>query len=170
MHAIAGALACLAMLTGAGDVPADTDCTFDQAHQVEVMRAIAARTRGARFDAAENKVLVDGSRPVEFRYGGCVDFGSVVTQTTQRSKPRAPRAVLAQAVQLAKSFWDNDIVRANDAARALRQGLRNKAYTLDTQDGSTTWVIDAPSHLQLSVTHEHRDGIDRVTIAWQGLY
>jgi hypothetical protein len=147
-------------------------CTFDQAHQLAVLAGISKAFPGAKLDIS-GRTLSWGdpnSAGTEFSYGGCVDLGSVVVLSTRSDAPRTRRQVFAEARRLAKRFWSNEIVRAAHATDALLSALDSGQYSVESEQDVTHYRVDDPEHVQLSVTHAYRSGIDRITIAWQGLY
>jgi hypothetical protein len=163
------AAALLALAFSSGLVAAE-DCTFDQANQATVIAAVAKANPGGTKDAAKRRATwankSDGT--TTFMYGGCVDFGSVVTRSTAMTRARSKEQVFALARQLAKQFWNNDIVAANAASDALMSGINSGKYIAEPQAEGTTYSVDNEGYVQLYVRHEFKDGIDRVTIAWQG--
>lgn len=146
------------------------ECTFDQNHQATVIESIAKLIPGGSANVPQR--LVTWVRETEgtttFGYGGCADLGSVVTRSTPMAKPRTQEQVFSLARELATRFWSHEIVSARLATQTLISGLDGSKYTTETSEGRTTFAVKDPNYVQLYVEHEYKDGVDRVTIAWQG--
>ena len=146
------------------------DCTFDQNRQATVITSIARLMPGGTANVQERSVTWDGKTEgtTTFAYGGCADLGSVVTRSTHMARPRTQEQVFSLARELAAKFWSNDIVSARLATKTLISGLEGSKYTTAKSDGRTTFAVQDPNYVQLYIEHEYGDGVDRVTIAWQG--
>jgi hypothetical protein len=135
-----------------------------------VIASVAGLGPGAVVDVAERTVAwtSPANESTVFGYGGCVDIGSTVARSTPMRAPRTREQVFAVARELAKRFWSPDPVGADLAANALIAGLDDSTFAIATQDRRTTYSVADPSYVQLHVEHEFVDGVDRVTIVWQG--
>jgi hypothetical protein len=149
---------------------AGDDCTFDQAHQREVLAVVAEWEPGAsvNLDGREVTWMKAEKETTVFGYGGCFDLGSTVTRTTHMAAPRNREQVFALAKDLAERFWSNELVSARRATEALVSGLYGSSFTTQERDGQISFNVSDPSYVELYVEHEYANGVDRVRIAWQG--
>jgi hypothetical protein len=149
---------------------ASDGCTFDQEHQAQVIVAVSKSAPGAVVDVEKRQVtwVTPKKETTVFSYGGCADLGSMVSRSTPRTAPRSQAQVFALAKELAERFWSSKTVAAGSATDALVTGLSTAAFTVDVNDGRTAFNVRDPGYVQLYVEHEFKDGIDKVTIAWQG--
>jgi len=146
------------------------DCAFDQEHQARVIAAVAKSAPGAVVDVDNRQVtwVTPKKETTVFSYGGCADLGSRVSRSTHKTTPRSQAQVFALAKHLAERFWSGKQVSAGTATDALVTGLSTAAFTVDVNDGRTSFHVRDPGYVQLYVEHEFKDGVDKVTIAWQG--
>jgi hypothetical protein len=158
-------LCCAPLVSGAAD-----DCTFDQAHQANVISSIAARFPGGTANVTDRAVTWTSTSEgtTIFSYGGCADLGSMISRSTPLAAARTQDQVFALARELATRFWSNDIVSARLATKTLLAGLDESNYTEERIDGKRLYSVADPNYVQLYVEHEYKDGTDRVVIAWQG--
>ena len=149
---------------------ANDDCSFDPAHQVRVLTAIAQSAPGAVLDIDNREVVwrTAGSGVTAFSYGGCADLGSMASHSMPTNTPRTRAQVFAVAKDLAERFWSNEHVTAYSATRALLAGLAAETFEVEQLNGATVYEVRDPGYVVLYVEHAYADGVDRVTIAWQG--
>lgn len=149
---------------------ADDDCSFDQENQVAVLTAIAQSKPGATLDVEKRQVSwgASGTDMTFFSYGGCEDLGSMVTRSTPMKSPRTHEQVFSLARELARRFWNNQKVAADGATATLLAGLSAKRFEVEKLDDSTIYRVLDKAYVELYVEHAYTDGIDTVTIGWQG--
>jgi len=146
------------------------DCTFDPDYQVKVLTAVAQSEPGASLDLERREVSwgAVGTDSTVFGYGGCEDLGSTVSRTTQMKAPRTQEQVFALAKDLAERFWSNKHVAASLATEALLSGLSAQRFEIERLNGTTIYSVRDSHYVELYVEHSYMDGVDSVTIAWQG--
>ena len=127
------------------------DCTFDQAHQRQILSVVAKWEPGAsiNLDGREVTWTKAGKETTVFGYGGCDDLGSTVIRTTYMAAPRTREQVFALAKELAERFWNNKQVSAHLATEALVSGLYGSWFTTEEKDGRISFNVSDPSYVQL---------------------
>jgi hypothetical protein len=151
---------------------AAADCTFDQDAQRSMLAQVTKLVVGATMDLKAGEVnwrAPDGGKVV-LRFGGCSDLGSSVERTNPAAKARTREEISRVAIELAERFWMNDILPTEAAARVLIDALRSGGIREEQGEGTKFFHVNDPHSLQLFVAHEFADGIDRVSIHWQGIY
>lgn len=149
---------------------ASDECSFDQEYQVSLLTAVAHSEPGATLNLERRQVSWGdaGSGMTIFAFGGCEDLGSTVTRSTPLASPRTQEQVFSLAKELAERFWSNKEVAVGSAAEILLTGLSARKYEIEQIDGSTIYRVSDEGYVELYVEHAYVDGIDSVTIAWQG--
>lgn len=137
---------------------------------MKLLSAVAHLEPGAKLDLERREVLWEGpgAEMTIFSYGGCADLGSTVTRSTPMKSPRNREQVFSLAKELAERFWNNKEVRDNTATETLLSGLFEKRFEVEQMNGSTIYSVSDEAYVELYVEHSYADGIDKVTIAWQG--
>lgn len=146
------------------------DCSFDQQNQMAVLKTIAQSNPGAKLNLKRHKVSwgdTDSEMTI-FTFGGCEDLGSTVSRTNPMKSPRTREQVFSLARELAMRFWSNKEVGAGSATDALLAGLSAKRFQVDKMNDSTMYSVSNEAYVELYVAHAYADGIDTVTIVWQG--
>jgi hypothetical protein len=148
------------------------DCPYDQVHQTKVVEAIAKAIPGGTTDDARRQLTwTDPSvGTTTFGFGGCADFGSRVTRSTPTDAPRTREQVFAVARELATRYWDNDIVAARAASRALVSGLASGMFIVQADEHGEMILVQEPGYIQIYLQHGYENGTDRVTIGWQAAF
>lgn len=146
--------------------PAPEACTYDQDAQIQVLADLAKRVPGARMDARQKQLSWTGpAGDTRYSYGGCHDLGTRLTRTTAMATARTE----AQVFELAKTL-SADYLSANansaGAVAALLGALTESRYTRHTEGDTTTYRVDHPEYIELSLTHRYAEGVDRVEIHW----
>lgn len=154
------------------DEIADQDCSFNQEHQVQVLRAMANRFPGGQLDIKNRTIqwkqsATDGT---QLNFGGCFHLASGVTQTIRLSQARTQAQVFALAKFLAKRYWDNQLVSAGAAFDALVAALNAGKYAVSYEEGKTIYAISDETYDELTVSHSYQNGIDTVMIVWFGAF
>ncbi|MES2297727.1 MAG: hypothetical protein V4582_11835 [Pseudomonadota bacterium] len=146
------------------------ECSFNQEPQVEVLKKVAARYPGGKVVLASRQVSWNEGKgkTTTFGYGGCYDFGSVISQSEKAAAPRSEAQVFALAKALAQRFWNKDIYGNPMALETLTKNLDDKHFTARPSHGSTVYRIEEPLFAELSVAHTFARGYDRVVLTWQG--
>jgi len=146
------------------------ECTFDRAHQVEIIQNAATQYPGGITELDELRVTWQGpgGRTTIFRYGGCDDLGSVVSQADKMDTPRSQVQIFELARELAKRYWCDEIIGDSFAQDVLVTSLEKSEYSVEQEDRRTFFHIHHHAFVELYVEHEFDSGEDRVSIAWQG--
>ena len=152
----------------AGYTFASEDCSFDQDHQVEVVRNLSARYPGGTLDVPAHQVTwpLIGGGSVIFEFGGCAHLGSVITRSDPLAKKRTRKQVLSIARNLARKYWHWD----NLVVQTMVTNLDRSSFTTETVEGKTIYRIHDPTYAEFYIEHEYKDGTDRISVAWMGNY
>jgi hypothetical protein len=152
--------------------PAAGNCTFDQETQKQKLAQVAALIPGGTVEQKgfEAHWRSAASGDTVLRFGGCVDLGSSVERKTPATKPRTREEVIRVALELAETFWSNDVLPTRTPARFLIGEIKAARFKEEQGEGTMFYHVTDPDSQQLFVAHEFADGLDRVSIHWQGIY
>lgn len=151
---------------------AEDDCSFSQSDQARVRTAVQQRYPGAILDPARGELRWNTPElDTAVVYGGCVDLGSVITESHLRPGKRSEREVLARALALAERFWTPDLISSGAvAAESLRRNVGKKKWRRVLEAGQVRYEFQDPTYTVLHVTHRFADGKDVVQLEWVGAF
>jgi hypothetical protein len=162
----------ISMLAVPALAPAAGNCTFDQDTQRQKLAQVAALIPGGTLEQKgyEAHWRSPATGDTVLRFGGCADLGSSVERLTPATKPRTREEVIRVALELAETFWSNDVLPIKTTARRLIGELKAARFKEEQGEGTMFYHVTDPDSQQLFVAHEFADGFDRVSIHWQGIY
>lgn len=149
---------------------AEDDCTFDQSSQTEMRSAVQQRYPGATLETETRELRwTEAQEVTTLGYGGCVDLGSVITQTRQQSAKSGEREVIARALALAERFWTPALISSGSVATdVLRKSLGKQKWKRVLEPEQVRYVFKDSTYSVLQITHRFADGQDTVRIEWVG--
>lgn len=139
------------------------DCTFNQDHQIEVLRDAAKLHGGGEVRDNDHQVIWkpgEGSTDT-FSYGGCADLGGSVSRSTPRSQARSRDETLTLARALVLRYAPEMTV-----ATVLKQLDLENAKSTPTEAGER-FDLTAPELAELTIEHRYAEGTDQVSVLWQ---
>jgi len=148
---------------------ADDSCTFDRQHQIDVIKVAVARIPGGKVsvDPTIARWKYAGGGKVVFSYGGCADLGSSVTLSEPRKTAKSKEAILASALELAKTYWTPEIVGDPMALEAVTNGIEAATQAGSPINWETGLELTASGFVELYVSHKYAKGVDVVSINYQ---
>lgn len=83
-------------------------CTFDSKPQIEFLQKVMRSHPGGTLDKAARRITWASPKATasSVSYGGCYDFGFVVTKNVSPKEKLAEKEVLALAKALASEYWE----------------------------------------------------------------
>ena len=147
-------------------VASEIDCTYDQPHQVAVLREIASRHPGAAVSDATGTVSWTNEAKTEMsvQFGGCHHLGFTVSATRARDIASPEGETFRVAVELAKGYWDNA------DSNALESATTSRSFTKETTSTGVLYYMEHDSYDEFVVERELLEGHERITIRWLRSY
>jgi hypothetical protein len=146
------------------------DCALSSEHQLKVLRNVGSRYPGGKKGVKKREITwfsENGDKTV-FGYGGCEDLGSVVSVTSKMKTPRSQRAVLSTALALGERFWTRELIGDSLALEVLKEGIQGNRLIKEESNSETRFNIRHEAYTEFYIEHTHKDGLDTVSVAWQG--
>ena len=146
------------------------ECTFDQEHQAQVIQNVFQAFPGASRSTEDVLTweLSDSARET-FSYGGCFDFGSVISNSTNVEIPRSRESVMQIAMVLAEKFWGREFIGSSSATVALASAVARDEFKFEPVDGGEIYHVPDPMYVQFYIEHRFQHGTDTVAVVYQGL-
>jgi len=138
------------------------DCTFDSKEQIEYLQKIMRSHPGGTLDKTARKITWASPKATasSVAYGGCYDFGFVVTKNVSPKEKLAEKEVLALAKALAREYWEPA------ESKALIAAIAGKNFTIRSEGGVVYYEIPSEQYSELDIEYDRTRGC--VTIAWSG--
>ena len=132
--------------------------------------AVQQRYPGAAVDAETRELRWTGAQDVTtLGYGGCVDLGSVITQTRQQPAKSGEQEVIARALALAERYWTPGLISSGSVATdVLRKSLGKQKWKRVLEPDQVRYVFKDSTYSVLQITHRYADGQDMVRVEWVG--
>lgn len=146
------------------------DCTLSLEHQLKILRNVGSRYPGGKKDVKKREITwfsENGDKTV-FAYGGCEDEGSVISVTSKMKTPRTQRAVLSTALALAERFWTRELIGNSLELEVLKESIQRNRLIKEESNGETVFNIRHEAFVEFYIKHTYKDGLDTVSVAWQG--